>query len=150
MWWLKIAGMVSGINVKKMLGYVVNYWREILIVILGATFWYQNYADVRFIFGAQTIPALEAELSESQNNLRVCGDGNAKLSAAIDKNNARIDEYAQLTKDLEASIAVLGDELTAEREQTDTEVEVILKDPTPKTCEKAIDYLRDGTKDLKW
>jgi len=150
MWWLKIAGMVSGINVKKMLGYVVNYWREILIVILGATFWYQNYSDVRFIFGAQTIPALEAELSESQNNLRICGDGNAKLSTAIDNNNARIEEFEQLTQELEADIVVLGEELIDARSQTNTEVEIILKDPTPKTCEKAIDYLRDGTKDLKW
>ncbi len=150
MWWFKIIGMVSGVNVKKMLGYIVNYWREILIVILGATIWYQNYSDVRFIFGTQTIPALELELSESQNNLWVCGNGNAKLSAAIDKNNDRVAQYEQLTKDLEASIAVLGNELTQEREKTDDEVDIILKDPTPKTCEKAIDYLRDGTKDLKW
>jgi len=126
MWWFKIIGMVSGINVKKMLGYVV------------------------FVFGSQTIPALEADLAKSQEDLRFCGKSNARLSTAIDKNNARIDEYAQLTEDLEASIIILGNELTVERERTDTEVEVILKDPTPKTCEKAIDYLRDGTKDLKW
>jgi len=150
MWWLKIVGMVSGINVKKMMGFVVKYWRECLIVLLGATFWYQNYADVRFIFGMQTIPALEAELADSQENLRFCGKSNARLSDSIDKNNARIEEYEQLTKDLEASIIVLGNELTKEREQTDRDVEVILKDPTPQTCEKAIDYLRDGTKDLKW
>jgi len=150
MWWLKIVGMASGINVKKMLGFVVKYWRECLIVLLGATFWYQNFSDVRFLFGAQTIPVLEAELANSQKNLRHCGESNDRLSDAIDKNNTRIDEYAQLTEDLEASLIILGNELTVERERTATEVEVILKDPTPKTCEKAIDYLRDGTKDLKW
>jgi len=150
LWLLKIFGMVSGVNIKKVLGYIASYWKIFLIAVLGVIVWYQNYSDIRFMFGSQTIPALESELVESQNNLRICGDGNAKLSAAIDKNNARNEEYERLTKDLEASIILLGNELTQEREETDKEVETILKDPTPKSCEKAMDYLRDGTKDLKW
>lgn len=150
LWLLKILGMFSGVNVKKIFAILIHYWRIFLIVVLGAIVFYQNYSGTRFIFGAQTIPYLEEKLATSENNLKVCGDGNAALTAAIDKNNTRIDEYAKLTKDLEASVATLGGELAEERGKTNTEVEVILKDPTPKTCEKAMDYMRDGIKDLKW
>ena len=88
LWLLKIFGMVSGVNVKKVFGFIASYWKIFLIAVLAAVVGYQNFSDTRFLFWAQTIPALQAELAESQNNLKICGDGNAKLSDAIEKNNA--------------------------------------------------------------
>jgi len=142
--------MVSGVNVKKALGIVIQYWREILIGLLAVTFWYQNYSETRFVFGSQTIPALEIELADSQNKLRTCGDANKLLSGKIEASNVRIEEYKELTKELEEDVANLGADLKEERGRTTSAVEDILKDPTPQSCEKAMNYLRDAGKDLKW
>ena len=149
-WILRILGMVSGVNVKKVFTALAKVWREVLIILLLAIVLYQNFSGTRFLFWAQTIPALKSELAESENNLKICGDGNAKLSSAIDKNNARIDEYKQLTNNLEASIADLNTVLITERKNNDAEVKKILSAPRPKTCKEAINYLRDARKELTW
>ena len=150
LWLLKIFGMVSGVNVKKVFGFIASYWKLFLIAVLAAVVGYQNFSDTRFLFWAQTIPALQAELAESQNNLRVCGDGNAKLSDAIEKNNVRIEEYKTLTGKLEASIEDLNADLVADRKVNEAEIKKILNAPRPKTCEEAINYLRDAKKELTW
>ena len=126
LWLLKIFGMVSGVNVKKVFGFIASYWKLFLIAVLAAVVGYQNFSDTRFLFWAQTIPALQAELAESQNNLKICGDGNAKLSDAIDKNSARVEEYKVLTGKLEASIADLNTILVTERKVNDEEIKKIL------------------------
>lgn len=149
-WILKILGMVSGVNFKKVFTALAKVWREVLIIVLVGIVGYQNFSNTRFMFWAQTIPALEAELAESQDNLKKCADGNAVLSAAIDKNSARVEEYKILTDELEASIVDLNTVLTTERKINDEEIEKILNAPRPKTCEEAIDYLRDARKDLTW
>ncbi len=150
LWLLKLFGWLTGANLKKSATFIVENFREILIVSLLCICGYQNLADTRFIFGSQTIPALEADLKESQDNLKVCGDGNAKLSTAIDESNERIREYAELSEKLKSSIVVLNTKLAKKRADTNKEVKVILKDPTPETCKAAMDYLRDAQKEIKW
>lgn len=149
-WILRILGMVSGVNVKKVFTALAKVWREVLIIVLLAIVGYQNFSDTRFLFWAQTIPALEAELADSQHNLKVCGDGNARLSEAIEKNSARVEEYKVLTDKLEASIVDLNTILKTERKVNDAEIKKILSAPRPKTCEEAINYLRDARKELTW
>ena len=142
--------MISGINIKAVGSVVLNYWRECIIALLLAVVIYQNNFETRLFFGAQTIPALEADLAIIKDNLNICKDGNAKLSAAIDENNIRIAAYKKLEEDMRGDIAKLKGELDAARAQTDSAVGVILNDPTPQTCEKAIKYLRDAGKELQW
>ena len=149
-WALKILGWFTGANVKKIFTFVVQNWRECLIAVLLAIVLYQNRFETRFFFGAQTIPALEADLAVVKANLDTCIDGNDALSAAIDENNEKIEEYKALTKVLEESIADLQSDLVKARDETEAAVSEILKDPTPQSCEKAMEYLRDGTEDLKW
>lgn len=142
----KMLGMVSGINIKK----VLAYWREIIIVLLASVVWYQNNFETRIFFGAETIPALEKELVVAKNDLKICAGANDTLSDAIEANNVRIHEYEVLTGEMQISINILEGELAEERIKTDAEVDVILNDPTPQTCEKAMDYLRDAGDELKW
>ena len=149
-WVLKILGWVTGANLKKVFTFVIEYWRECIIAVLLAVVLYQNKFETRFFFGAQTIPALEADLAVVKANLNTCVDGNKALSDAIDENNDKIEEYKALTEELEGSIAILKSDLEEARNKTAEEVEDILKDPTPQSCEKAIEYLRDGTEDLTW
>ena len=149
-WILRILGMVSGVNIKKVFATLAKVWREVLIILLFGIVGYQNFSDTRFLFWAQTIPALEAELIASRADLDTCTKGNARLSSKIEKNNARIEEYKTLTGELEASIADLNTVLVAERKVNDAEIEKILNAPRPKTCEDAINYLRDAKKELTW
>jgi hypothetical protein len=149
-WALKILGWVTGANVKKLFTFVVKYWRECLIAVLLSVVLYQNRFETRFFFGAQTIPALEADLAIVKNNLDICVEGNKTLSDAIDANNDRIRQYEVLTEKLEREIADLQGDLADARAETEAAVNDILNDPTPKTCQKAMQYLRDGTEDLKW
>ena len=149
-WILRILGMVSGVNIKKVFAALAKVWREVLIILLLGIVGYQNFSDTRFLFWAQTIPALEAELADSQENLKTCGNANATLSTKIEKNNARIEEYKTLTGKLEASIADLNTVLVKEQKDNDAEIKKILSAPRPKTCEDAINYLRDAKKELTW
>jgi hypothetical protein len=149
-WALKIFSMLTGANIKKALEFVINHWRECLIGILLGIVIYQNRFETRWLFGAETIPALEADLVIVKNNLATCKDGNKVLSDAIDANNASIAQYKELTKDLQASVDVLEGELEAARAESEAEVDAILNEPTPESCEKAIDYLRDAGKELTW
>ena len=149
-WILRILGMVSGVNIKKVLTTLAKVWREVLIILLLAIVLYQNFSGTRFLFWAQTIPALEAELIAVRADFEECAKGNARLSSKIEKNNARIEEYKTLTGELEASIADLNTVLVAERKVNDAEIEKILSAPRPKTCEDAINYLRDAKKELTW
>ena len=150
LWIAKILGMVSGINIKKIFGYIAKHWRECLIVAFAAIIWYQNSSEVRFAFGAETIPALEKDIVVLKKDLETCAGANDKLSSAIVDNNQRIQEYAELTGVLEEELDILKGELDVERAKTNKEVEVILKDPTPQSCEKAMDYLRDAGRDIQW
>lgn len=149
-WVLKILGWFTGANLKKVFTFVIEYWRECIIAVLLAVVLYQNKFETRFFFGAQTIPALEADLAVVKANLDTCVAGNKTLSDAIEENNQKIEEYKALTKELEGSIAKLEQDLEDARKVNEAEVNDILKGPTPESCEKAMQYLRDGTEDLKW
>lgn len=150
LWLLKIFGFVSGIDFKKALGFIASYWKIFLIGVLAAIIWYQNVPETRWLFGAETIPALEADLVVVKKNLQTAIDGNKELSDAIDEYNARVEAYKQLEIKMRKDIDKLQGELDIARTTTNTEVDIILNDPTPQSCEKAIDYLRDAGKDLKW
>ena len=82
--------------------------------------------------------------------MKICQAGNDALSATIDKRNSEVKKWKDITNDLEADIKNLQTVITGIRTKTKTEVQTILKDETPKTCSAAIDYLRDGRKDLQW
>jgi len=142
--------LMGGLNPGKIFAFVAKYWKQMIFAGMAGVIFYQNFFETRFIFGSETIPSLEKRLAESEDNLLKCADGNKLLSGKIEENNTRIKAYEKLTKELEAITVILGSELSDARDKTDTEIEVILKDPTPKTCKKAIDYLRKGKDDLKW
>jgi len=142
--------LMGGLNPGKIFEFIAKYWKQMIVAAMAGIIFYQNFFETRFIFGSETIPSLEKRLEESQNNLKTCANDNELLSGKIEENNNRIKVYEKLTKKLEDARVVLGIELQKERKKTDKETEVILKDPAPKTCEKAIDYLRKGKDDLKW
>jgi len=147
---MKLFGLFAGINWKKALEFLMKYWKQILVGAMATVIIYQNVFETRFFFGFETIPSLERRLSESQDSLDKAIAGNRALSAAIDDNNDRIAEYEKLANELQGKIATLNSKLEDEREKVAKEVEEILKDTTPKSCEESMQYLRDAKEDLKW
>ena len=147
---LPVGALLAFLDVKKILKFVVENWRPILIGGMAFVIWYQNFNETRWLLGAETIPSLELRLAGATDAVDICKAGNDVLSAAIDERNAEVEKWKQISKDLEGDIGILQKDLDDARIKTNTEVEIILKEETPKTCKAAIDYLRDGRKDLQW
>lgn len=145
-----LAILMNLLNLKKLIPFIIANWKVILILGMAFIIWYQNFNDTRFLFGAETIPSLEMQLEAAVVAVDICKAGNDVLSEAIDERNAEVQKWKGISTGLEQDIANLENVLGKMRNQTKTEVEIILKGDTPKTCEASIDYLRDGRKDLKW
>lgn len=139
-----------GLNPAKIIGFIVKFWKEILLALMVFTLLYQNFSETRFVFGAETIPSLEMRLEAATKAVNVCKAGNVKLEQAIDDRNTEVQKWKEITNTLQDNIDNLSTELDDMRTTTKKDVAVIFNDPTPKTCEAAIDYLREGRKDLKW
>jgi hypothetical protein len=142
--------LMALLDFKKIMAFVMKNWRECLVAAMAFLIWYQNFNDTRFFFGVETIPSLEMRLEGAENAVKICKAGNDTLSATIDKRNDEVKKWKGINNDLEDDIKNLQTAITGIRTETKIEVRTILKDETPKTCPAAIDYLRDGRKDLQW
>ncbi len=145
-----ISLLLNLLNLKKIVPMIIKNWKPIIIVGMGFVIWYQNFNETRFLFGAETMPSLEKQLSAALVAVDVCKDGNDTLSKAIDDRNTEVQKWKTISKDLEDNINILQNDLNASRKVTDTQVKTILAGKTPKSCKEAIDYLRNGRKDLQW
>lgn len=145
-----IGLLLNLLNLKKLIPAIMKNWKPILIGSLAFIVWYQNFNETRFLFGAETIPSLKKQLKAAVAAVDVCKAGNVTLSNAIDDRNAEVEKWKTISEGLEGDIGVLQTELDVARTKTNTQVDTILKGTTPKTCKAAIDYLRDGRKDLQW
>jgi len=147
---MPISLLLGLLNFKKFIPFLLTNWKPILIISMAGLLAYQNLSGTRFLFGAETIPSLNMRLEAATKAINECKSGNDALSAAIDDRNAEVVKWKAITTNLENDIGILQKDLDTARVKLNAEVDVILKDETPKTCEASIDYLRDGRKDLKW
>lgn len=146
-WLLAIFKPSNFAGIFKFIG---RNWKFIVIGAMVFCLWYQNFSGVKFVFGIETIPALKQEVSELENALNTCVDGNKLLSDTIDTRNEEIAKWGQVSEEFKQKIEDLKDDLVEERARTKIKVVTVLSEPAPETCEAAIEYLRDSTEDLKW
>lgn len=144
------ALLLNFLNLRKFIPLIIRNWKPILIGAMAFLLWYENFNETRFLLGMETIPSLKKQLVAATTAVSICKAGNDKLSEAIDERNAEVQVWKRLSIGLEEDVKGLQGRLDAERVKTNTQVQTILKDVTPKTCEASIDYLRDGRKDLQW
>lgn len=139
-------------SVKKTVAFVIENWRECAIAALIGTVVYQNMFETEWLswFGLRTIPGLEQEVSIKNEQLQSCELSRERLKGAIQSTNEQIDKWANLSQDLQQSHSKLAEELDQMEQQRQKATEQILNEPTPKTCEAAIKYLKDGSEDLQW
>lgn len=148
---MPILSIIMGfLNFKKLIPFLIANWKPIIFLCMAGMLAYQNFSGTRFLFGADTIPSLNERLEAATKAINTCKSGNDVLSSAIDDRNAEVDKWKKITTNLENDIGILQKDLDSARTKLNAEVDVILKEKTPETCEAAIDYLRVGRKDLKW
>lgn len=137
--------------------FVVKNWKPLAIAGLIGIILYQNLSATRFFFWADTLPALRAEnaelkrrIEETERDMLNCAAANDKLTEAIKRQNENISQLGEISDKIDKQFAKIFGEISVIRNNTNKKVDDILDDPTPKTCEEALQYLRDGIKDLKW
>lgn len=130
--------------------FFVKNWKAIVVILLLAMVSYQNFSSVRFVFGVETVPALLKDVDELTENNIILQNNNEILVGTINQRNEELVKWEELTAKLEKQMEELEGDIIRIKEETDQEVEDILNQPTPQTCEKAIEYLIDGVDDLEW
>jgi len=145
-----IGFLLNFLNFKKIIPFLIENWKILMLVGMIGIIAYQNLSGTRFLFGAETIPSLERRLVEARVIIDTCKAGNDALSASIDKRNNEIQEWKNISNALENNIISLQDNLVIERTKTNIKVKSILTGKTPQSCKSAINYLREARGVLKW
>ena len=131
--------------------FVIKYWKEIIVISMLCVILYQNFwAKWEFLLGLDTIPNLNIELIQAQENLAIAIAANETLSKSINARNEEISQWKEVSVKLEEDNAKLKNTLGTMRIDTTNKINSILAEAPPETCEAAIEYLIDGRNDLQW
>lgn len=75
---------------------------------------------------------------------------NNTLKQAIEQSNAIVDEWKMKTDNLIKEREKMSKQINDVRRQHSKEIQTILQDKVPQTCEEAFEYLKKGAKELQW
>lgn len=134
-------------------GFVIKHWKECLFAGMALTIFYQNFMDTEVLkwVGVRTIPGIERQLAVTEAQLTECENSREALKKAIETVNAQVDQWANVSSQLQQSHNALVAELNKMKKDSQKIVDDILKGPTPETCEAAIEFLKEAAQgDLKW
>jgi len=92
----------------------------------------------------------QREIAVHLDNLNKCIEGNKVLEQTINKRNAEVQSWKDVSDKLEDEFQGLKGKLDSFRKETNNKVTSILNAPTPKSCEEAIEHLRAVREQLKW
>lgn len=147
-----------GGNISKWLGTFLANWKNYVFATITGLMLYTMFSPWQFLFGLDTVPSLRADIhkiearyNEARDSLAECKLANVKLSSVIDAQNDSIVRMGDISKKIDESSKKVMEKIDKLREQTKSDVEDILNEPAPETCQKAIDYLRDKAEgELSW
>lgn len=145
---LAVVGLVVGsyltspvamaMGVKSILK---NYWREIFIgFVIVASLMY--VAQLK-----QTIREQEAQMEVDKVNIQTLTSNNAKLELAIKDANTVIERFDKFTTDTKKQFDGLNKTIDARNQQLASQLQSILGEKRPQTCEEAIMYLIEARKE---
>lgn len=130
--------------------YVAKHWIVFLFLAMAGTIAYQNLSKTRFIFFAETIPHLQAQVTQLQGALNQAVAANQKLTTDISAVNGIVGQWESVSNNLQKQNQALQGQLNQERVANDKKVQDILNSQTPTTCEGSIDFLRQESGVLQW
>lgn len=141
---IPVGLLLGAFNPAKIFKFVVENWKPLLLITMigtiGFQYWWYN----------RTIDNLEQVIEVQKQSLVICEEGNRTLASDINKRNAEITKWKNKSKELEKKNAELQGILGTLRKDTNNKIEDVLNDPTPKTCDAAIEYLRKSIGDITW
>ena len=131
------------IGLPTALSFLKGNWKPIVVAIAFlAAWWYvDNLKD--------TIRDQQLTIADLTLRLDTCKDNVSTLEQAITNQNESITKALQAGREAEARIAELQGRLGQLSTEHQSEIDRILSEQTPATCEQAIQYLRD-TKEIQW
>lgn len=141
---------------KNIAGFVLKYWKQLAVVAMFSIIVYQNFMTFEALkwIGLRTIPGVEQQFNEQvvvlTQQLDACERGRVLLKKEIEDTNNRIQLWSDKSQLLENQRDKLSEQLAQLKQQSDQTVQQILTQPTPQTCEQAIDYLKQGAEQLLW
>lgn len=150
---LPLPLLLGFLNPMKIIPFVIQNWKPILIGGMAATIFYQNFMDTEWLkwVGVRTIPGIERELLVKVEQLEACEESRELLKSEIESVNSQVDKWASVSKKLQSSHDELVKELSEMRQKSQQAVQDILDGETPENCEAAMEYLKDAAQgDLKW
>lgn len=119
----------------KILPLLKTYWKPILlVVIVGGSLMYIHH--LRDVVSEQNIT-----ITRDNTQLQQAADANKVLRDQIDSLNVTITQWSDLSKKQQDQVNDLSSRLQTQHQNTQNQVNLILKDKKPATCDDAIEYL---------
>jgi septal ring factor EnvC (AmiA/AmiB activator) len=130
--------------------FIIAHWKEIVIALMIGTIAYQNFSHTRYVLWADTIPYLKDQVAQDQvqikklnDDLDVAAKANATLATTIQNQNSTVDQWKQVSDQLQKKNAALQGQLNTMRTNNNKKVQDILTSKVPANCEDSIQFLRD-------
>lgn len=139
-----IVSLLSGLNFGSIFGFIRKNWQIIsLVLLITGSYWYVNSLQ-------NTIADLQNEVTKLKVANAFCENNKAALQQALDSQNGKIQKWAKVGRDSKEKFEKLKAEIEHKRKLAEIEVNKILQEKKPESCQAAIDYLVDGKKDITW
>lgn len=120
--------------IRKVLPY---YWKEIVVVSAAlAALWYVYELK-------STITEQTKQLEINKVNLAVLTANSARLEAAVRDSNEIVKRFDKFTEDTQKQFAGLNKDVDTRNQALTSQIQRILREKKPQTCQEAIDYLID-------
>lgn len=118
----------------------------IVAVAVGAYISYLNIAKINLENQIQDlehkVATLELDVEREKGNVREC-------HARIDVTNQRIEDLKSVTDERTKIISMLGENIQLFKDASNARIQNIRNTVVGKSCEEAMQFLRDGVKDFK-
>ena len=125
---------------KKILGVLLQNWKLVLICGFIGFVYYLHQVK---------IPNLEQQLVIADKNLVICTTSNTELKNSISQFNEQVEDWKQISNQLQQQNNKLAGELMKMRETVNKQTADILNAKTPPTCKASIEFLKNIGK-LQW
>lgn len=151
-----ILSFITSIFSKRILSifsanHLVRSVPFVAVCVLAGIICYQNFwTGSQFLFGLNTIHSMEHTISKMHEKSIKQQFENNTLKQAIEQSNAIVDEWKTKTDNLIEEREKMSKQINDVRRQHSKEIQTILQDKVPQTCEEAFEYLKKGAKELQW
>ena len=120
-----------------------NWQIVALVLLIGGSYLY-----VKSLIDQNA--ALNNEVTELKVANATIENSRVALKVAIDSQNSEIQKWVNVGRKSKKDFDDLKSTIEKQRQASALELQKILQEKKPETCQEAINYLVDGVKDKKW